>query len=70
VPASMHGIERVVVAMLYLVLGLWILLRDRRRLPALIVDAFRASYADLGAHRVQDELRQAEEEHPSPPHER
>jgi cation:H+ antiporter len=70
VPSSMHGIERVVVAMVYLVLGLWILLRDRRRLPVLVRDAFLASYEELGGRRVQDELRHAEEERPSPPRDR
>jgi cation:H+ antiporter len=70
VPTSMHGIERILVAMLYLVLGLWLFLRDRRRLPTLIRDAFVASYAELSEARLQDALEEAEEEQPSAPHER
>jgi cation:H+ antiporter len=68
VPEQMHGTERIVVSICYLALGAWILLRDRRRLPTLIRDAFATSYEDLGARRVQDDLQEAEEEHPSPPH--
>jgi cation:H+ antiporter len=66
VPESLHGTERVAVGVVYLLLGLWIMLHDRRRVPRLVRDAFTASYAELGAQLVQDDLRQAEEEHPSP----
>ena len=38
VPESLHGIERISIGVVYLVLGLWIFLRDRRRLPALMRD--------------------------------
>jgi cation:H+ antiporter len=69
VPESLHGTERVTVSVVYLLLGLWIMLRDRRRIPTLVRDAFRVSHAELGAQLVQDDLRQAEEAHPSPPRE-
>jgi len=67
VPESAHGIERVAVAILYLVLGLAIMIRQRRRVPLLLRDAFIASYAELGAARLQDALEQAEHEQPSSP---
>jgi cation:H+ antiporter len=69
VPESLHGTERVAVGLVYLLLGVFIILRDRRRVPQLVRDAFTASYAELGARIVQDDLRHAEEEHPSSPHE-
>jgi len=53
-PQSAHGVERVAVGVLYLVLGVWIILRDRRRLPGLVRDAFRVSYEELGVERVPD----------------
>ena len=68
VPESLHGIERISVGILYLVLGVAILARDRRRIPLLIRDAFAASHAELSGKRLQDALREAEEDHPSPPH--
>jgi cation:H+ antiporter len=68
VPESLHAAERLGVGALYLVLGLAFILRDRRRVPALIRDAFVASYAELGEERLQDALGEAEEEHPSLPH--
>jgi cation:H+ antiporter len=68
VPESLHGIERISVGILYLVLGVGILARDRRRIPLLIRDAFTASHAELSGERLQDALREAEEDHPSPPH--
>ena len=37
-------------------------------MPRLVRDAFRASYAELGEEPLQDALGEAEEEHPSPPH--
>jgi cation:H+ antiporter len=46
-PSSAHGVERVAVAVVYLVLAAGILVRDRRRLPALIRDGFVASHAEL-----------------------
>jgi cation:H+ antiporter len=66
VPESAHGVERVVVSILYLVLGLAILLRDRRRVPSLVRDAFVVPHEELSAKRLQDALEEAEEEHPSP----
>jgi cation:H+ antiporter len=67
-PESAHGIERIAVGILYLVLGLGVLLRDRRRVPLLLRDAFTASYAELSAERLHDALKEAEEDHPSPSH--
>jgi cation:H+ antiporter len=64
-PESAHGVERVAVGILYLVLGVGIILRDRRRLPALVRDAFKASYGELGAERSQG----AEGTNPSTAHE-
>lgn len=43
VPESMHGMERIVVAAMYLILGAGILLRDRQRLPRLIREGLRGS---------------------------
>ena len=64
VPESAHGVERVVVSILYLVLGLAILLRDRRRVPSLMRDAFFVSHEELSAKRLQDALEEAEEDRP------
>jgi cation:H+ antiporter len=47
VPSSMHGRERVVVAVVYLALGAGILLRDRRRLGKLLRDGFLTSYTRM-----------------------
>jgi cation:H+ antiporter len=69
VPESLHAAERIGVGVLYLILGLFYILRDRRRVPQLVRDAFVASYAELGEERLQDALEQAEGDHPSPPHE-
>jgi cation:H+ antiporter len=68
VPESLHGIERISVGVIYLALGVAILARDRRRIPLLIRDAFVASHAELSGKRLQDALGEAEEDHPSPPH--
>jgi cation:H+ antiporter len=68
VPESWHAAERIGVGILYLVLGLGYLLRDRRKLPRLVRDAFVTSYAELGEERLQDALEEAEREHPSLPH--
>jgi cation:H+ antiporter len=51
VPESLQGVERIGVGIVYLVLGLWILLGDRARIPRLLHDGFRTSYADLTAER-------------------
>ena len=53
VPESMHGTERVTVAILYLVLGVGILVRDRRRIPRLVRDGFAASHDELAASPVE-----------------
>jgi cation:H+ antiporter len=68
VPESLHAAERIGVGVLYLLLGVAYILRDRRRVPQLVRDAFMSSYAVLGEERLQDALEEAEEEHPSPPH--
>ena len=68
VPESLHAAERIGVGVLYLALGVVFILKDRRRVPQLVRDAFRASYAELGQERLQDRLREAEGEHPSLPH--
>ncbi len=68
VPESLHAAERIGVGILYLLLGVVFLLRDRRRMPQLVRDAFVASYAELGEERLQDALEEAEEEQHSPPH--
>jgi cation:H+ antiporter len=68
VPESWHAAERIGVGVLYLALGLGAILRDRRRVPRLVRDAFRASYAELGEARLQDALGGAEQQHPSPAH--
>jgi cation:H+ antiporter len=47
VPESMHGIELIGVGIVYLALGLYILVRDRRRIPRLLRDGFRTPYAEL-----------------------
>jgi len=67
VPDSLHAAERTGVGILYLVLGVAILARDRRRIPLLMRDAFIAPYAELSGKRLQDALGEAEEDHPSPP---
>ena len=47
VPSSVHGIERIVMSVVYLMLAAGILLRDRRRMPSLLRDGFFASHAEL-----------------------
>jgi cation:H+ antiporter len=47
VPEQWHGVERILVSVVYLVLALWILAQDRRLLPALIRDGFRTPHAQL-----------------------
>jgi cation:H+ antiporter len=68
VPESLHAAELIGVGILYILLGLRIMLRDRRRVPQLVRDAFKASYAELGEERLQDALEEAEKAHPSMPH--
>jgi cation:H+ antiporter len=47
VPPAWHGIEMVAVSIGYVILGLAILARDRRRLPALLRDGFRTPHGVL-----------------------
>jgi cation:H+ antiporter len=47
VPSSLHGIERNVMSVVYLVLAAAIVIRDRHRLPGLMRDGFRTSHAEL-----------------------
>jgi cation:H+ antiporter len=47
VPESLHGGERVIVAVTYLILAAWILWHDRARVPRLLRDGFATPYADL-----------------------
>ncbi len=47
VPDHAHGVERVIVSGMYLVLGAMVLLRDRRRLPTLLRDGFRTPHEQL-----------------------
>ena len=65
VPESWHAAERIGVGILYLVLGVRYILADRRRVPQLVRDAFKSSYAELGEERLQDALEEAEHQHPS-----
>ncbi len=50
-PSSLHGLERVVVSGLYLLLGAGILLRDRGRLPALLRHGFGSPLSASGEAR-------------------
>jgi cation:H+ antiporter len=47
VPESAHGIELVIVSVVYLVLAAGLLVRARRSLPALLRNGLRTSYAEL-----------------------
>jgi cation:H+ antiporter len=49
VPASMHGVERVTVAIAYLMIGAIVLVRDRRRIPELLRRGFRTPYRILAS---------------------
>jgi cation:H+ antiporter len=53
VPESLHGTERIAVAILYLVLGVGILVRDRQRIPRLVRDGFLASHDELASPSVE-----------------
>ncbi|MCI0635250.1 MAG: sodium:proton exchanger [Actinobacteria bacterium] len=48
VPESLHGIERVGVGIVYLILGLVIFARQRELIPPLLRDGFRTPYRRLG----------------------
>jgi cation:H+ antiporter len=47
VPESVHGIERVVVSIVYLVLGAYMFFRGRHGLPRLLRDGFRTPHEEL-----------------------
>ena len=47
VPESMHGVERVGVAGMYLALGAIVLLRDRTRMRTLLRDGFRTPHREM-----------------------
>jgi cation:H+ antiporter len=49
VPEDLHVVSRVGVGAVYLVAGVWILVRDRERIRRLFRDGFRASYAEMAA---------------------
>ena len=54
VPEQYHGIERVAVGIVYLVLGVWVLVSDRFNYRQLARDAFRAPYDELAREREAD----------------
>jgi len=54
-PESLHGEERVLVGIVYLALGLFVLFGDRRRIPRMLHDGFRASYQELSEKNLPDE---------------
>jgi hypothetical protein len=54
VPDSFGGRELVIVAIAYLLLGLWIFARQRAELFALVRDGFRTSYRQLVDERRTD----------------
>jgi cation:H+ antiporter len=58
VPESLHGVERVGVGIVYLILAAWVLLGERSRLRGLFRDGFRASYTELSGERAMDEAKQ------------
>ncbi len=47
VPGSIHGSERIAMSVIYLALAAGILVRDRRRVPALLRDGLFSSHAEL-----------------------
>jgi cation:H+ antiporter len=49
VPPAWHGVERVAVSIVYLVLAAFLIAQDRHRLPALLRDGFRTSHDELRA---------------------
>ena len=59
VPEQYHGIERVAVGIVYLVLGVWVLVSDRFNFRQLARDAFRAPYDELAREREADALAEA-----------
>ena len=49
VPKSAHDAELIIVAVMYLTFAVVVLVRDRGRVPRLLRDGFRTSYADLAS---------------------
>jgi cation:H+ antiporter len=49
VPESANGIELVIVAITYLALAAWVVVRGRRGFPRLFRDGFRTPYAEMAA---------------------
>jgi len=49
VPEDWHGRELVLFGLAYLALGLWGLVKERREVPRLLHDGFRAKYTELVA---------------------
>jgi cation:H+ antiporter len=58
VPESLHGVERIGVGIVYLVLAAFVLFSNRGRLRPLLRDGFRANYAELAAERAADAERE------------
>ena len=48
-PDDLHVVSRIGVGAVYLVAGVWILVRDRERIRRLFRDGFRASYEEMAA---------------------
>jgi cation:H+ antiporter len=47
VPEEYQAVERIGVGIVYLILGAWVLVSDRSRIPQLLRDGFRTPYAEL-----------------------
>ena len=58
VPESLHGVERIGVGIVYLMLAARVLIGGRSRLRGLLRDGFRASYAELSSERAMDDAKQ------------
>ncbi|MET0799699.1 MAG: sodium:proton exchanger [Actinomycetota bacterium] len=54
VPEQYHGVERIGIGIVYLVLGTWVFATDRFSLRRLFHDGFRASYDELASAREAD----------------
>ena len=54
VPEQYHGVERIAVGIVYLLLGAWVLVSERFNLRQLAYDAFRAPYDELAREREAD----------------
>ena len=48
VPESIHGVERIVVSIVYMVIGLYLVITQRGLIPKLLRDGFRTPYTELG----------------------